>query len=745
LCQIDTHVAIEAQNSPEEHCTKINFNLLKDLLAKSCWDDVYANDNINEAYRIFMEILTSCISKASYSINSRRKHSFLKPWMTHALCNRIAWRNLLFKKMRKRPECRKLERCYISFKKRLDSDIKMCKENYYKHLFERNAGNSTNQWRILNSITGGKPKDENITKIRSLNNVQILTNTQEIVDEFTSHFERIIKSNDVDADTNYNACGDDVYGFPGYSVRESLFFVPTHEAEIKSIISHLKPKKSMGIDNISSYVIKEVSDTITKVFTYIANLSLQTGIFPQQLKTAIVIPIFKKGDRLDLNNYRPISLLPVFSKILEKIVKSRLLCFLNAHKFFNRNQFGFQKGKCTEDALLQFCSQIYDGLNNSNKVAGLFIDITKAFDSVNHQLLLRRLKYAGIRGVPYNWFYSYLSCRYQCVRMNNYTGQGTKLTCGVPQGSVLGPLLFLIYVNDLCNGNFNGKLTSFADDTALCYSATNVKVLQQLMQTDLDKFKYWFSGNCMKLSNKTKYVIFNLKYLSNEHNNLYYKCTKCFNNRIASCKECTLIERVSHIKYLGITIDEQLNWKNHINKLKSEMLSVVRKFYLLRYLCPVSTIRAAYYAFVDSRLQYGIVCWGGAYSTNINPLKIAQKKVIRVMSRVSASTHTFPLFRNFNILPLRHLFIYKVLKMFYNRSGESLKPRAYAFRSIHNLLIPRPKKELYRQSFNYLGPKIFSSLPSDLTEVRSEFKFTKLVRNWLFQTSEVEFMLAYMK
>jgi hypothetical protein len=134
-------------------------------------------------------------------------------------------------------------------------------------------------------MTGDKPKDENITKIKSLNNSQILTNTQEIVDEFTSNIERIIKSNDVNTDTNYttdtNACGDAVHDFPGHSMRESLLFVATHEAEIKSIISHLKPNKSIGIDNISSYVIKEVSDTITKVFTYIANLSLQTGIFPQ--------------------------------------------------------------------------------------------------------------------------------------------------------------------------------------------------------------------------------------------------------------------------------------------------------------------------------------------------------------------------------------------------------------------------------------------------------------------------------
>ena len=594
---------------------------------------------------------------------------------------------------------------------------------------------------ISQNVTGGKQTGGNIEKIRSYNGT-VLTDMQEIANEFNSHFGRATESLRNFTNYNYDLAEQEDW-FPKIHIRESFFLFPVDKREVNAIIKGLQPKRSKGIDGIAAITVKKLSDYVSPVFAYIANLSMETGIFPEQFKTAIVVPIHKKGDRLDLNNYRPISLLPVFSKILEKIVKTRLLNFLNRRGFFSNNQFGFLKGKCTEDALLHFCSNLYEGLNKCNKVAGLFIDITKAFDTVDHKILLERLQQAGVRGIALSWFQSYLCDRSQYVHIKNCNSNKIHISRGVPQGSVLGPILFLILVNNLCNGKFHGKLTSFADDTALCYSDSSMHELHMHMQRDLDKLKYWFSINSMVLSSKTKYILFNLKNVATVVNSLiYYRCMKCITDDVLFCNQCVLIDRVSHIKYLGIYIDEHCNWKQHINKLKSELIYVLKKFYLLQFICPAPVLRMVYCALVNSRLQYGIVCWGGAYQTNLQPLFVAQKKIIRAMVRAPRTANSYPLFLRLNILPLRHLFIFKVLRIFYNRGGEREKPRGYDLRGNPGVHVPRPKNELFRQSFLYLGPRIFSSLPVELAIIKNEKRFALCIRKWLLGIKDVKYLIT---
>ena len=337
------------------------------------------------------------------------------------------------------------------------------------------------------------------------------------------------------------------------------------------------------------------------------------------MKLAKVIPNFKAGIVTDVNNYRPISLLPIFSKILEKIMHNRLSTFIEIQGILYESQFGFQKNKSAGHSLVEIIEKIRYCLDHKRYGCGIFIDLKKAFDTVNHAILLRKLEHYGIRNAGLSWFESYLTDRCQFVFCNDAKSDIKSISCGVPQGSVLGPLLFLLYINDLPNISTKLKFFLFADDTNIFFDHNNLNMLEKIVNQELKKLSLWLNANRLALNvSKTNFVVFAPK-------NKASKNVTIIINRHA-------IEEKEYVKYLGVLIDSQLSFNYHIKAVNKKISRTVGLMSKLRYLMNQKTLIMLYYALIYPFLSYGVTVWGNGSKTCIESLLKTQNRAVRIIS-----------------------------------------------------------------------------------------------------------------
>ena len=428
------------------------------------------------------------------------------------------------------------------------------------------------------------------------------------------------------------------------------------------------------------------------------------------------------------------------------MIKRRLLGYLDKIKYLNNCQFGFIAGKSTEEALLHFLSHVYEAFNISEKCTALFIDIAKAFDTVDHSILIMKLANIGVRGKLLKWFESNLRNRHQVVKIGDTISDSGILPCGVPQGSVLGPILFLIYFNSIFEINLLGVPTAFADDLVLSYSLNdNCLDAQVAVQRDLLTLSKWFFYHRLIVSDKSRIMNFARGNNVVIPNPLIYHSFTCGGNPCTSL--CFALDFVTEFKYLGLLLDYQLNWNSHIDNIKKSVIITIHKFYNLRQICPTYTLRKLYHAFVESLIMYGISCWGGIYFTHVEGLYIAQKRIVKLIYHRTKRTPTIPLFRELNLLPLRYLYVYKVLKMFFIRSERfhSRKAQPYYIRNPNRFLHIRCNTEKFRRFYLFMAPYWFHKLPQHLKLLNTEriHQFKREVRKWLLNIDNIEEFFNY--
>ena len=384
---------------------------------------------------------------------------------------------------------------------------------------------------------------------------------------------------------------------------------------------------------------------------------------PQQFKIAKVIPLYKSGDKNLPDNYRPISLLSSFSKFLEKVVCTRLTIFLESNNIITSSQYGFRRNHSTIHPMVHLMNFASTALNRKEIGIAIFCDLRKAFDTVDHSILLRKLYKIGIRGLELEWFKNYLSKRKQFVYLNGKSSCLLEILLGVPQGSILGPILFLIYINDLPLAS-NLKSLLFADDTALLARGSDLNELTAFVNQEFQKVIQFFNQHKLSLHpEKTKFIVFSNSLASKNNPPVIFANYNKINTLqrpelLVPIENITIHSLCPAVRYLGVYFDPQLNFKHHIQILNNKLS---RMLYFYRQAKNILTKRAMYslyYSSIHSNLIFAIQIWSCTAETNLNPLILKQKQAIRILANSSYNAHTEPLFKSCEILPLKSLCSY---------------------------------------------------------------------------------------
>ena len=426
--------------------------------------------------------------------------------------------------------------------------------------------------------------------------------------------------------------------------------------EIYNIIKNFKNKSTLDI-RISSLKIANTSIKFADTLAKIIDKSFTEGVFPEQLKSARVVPIHKEGSRTDVENYRPISLLASISKVYEKLMHSRIINFLDSNNSLYDMQYGFRSGRSCEHALLKAQHILLESLSKKQISLLLLIDFSKAFDMVEHTILLRKLEHYGIRGLALKWMTSYLKNRSQFVSLCGVNSSIKHMQYGVPQGSILGPLLFIIYINDLPNIFNRAKFILYADDANIIINGANIADIVQQLNELCNIIPNCVISNGLAL----KYMLFSRQNIELPDE------FKILNKKI---------DRVKEVRFLGVIVDEKLNWSAHIKTLKSKMSRYIGILCKIKKLLPIQAKMQIFQSLIQYHLNYCSIVWGFTAKSNIESLFQIQKKGIRAIvpgfinykyRDGELPGHTKPYFNEYKILGVHGvivtnalLFIYKI-------------------------------------------------------------------------------------
>ena len=426
------------------------------------------------------------------------------------------------------------------------------------------------------------------------------------------------------------------------------------------------------------------------------------------MKMAKVVPIYKASDRSLLKNYRPVSLLPAFSKLLERLMYNKLMSYLTSSNILFKHQYGFRSRHSTIHPIIHLLNHCAESSNKTDPEFTLAIlcDLSKAFDVINHDILLRKLKCYGIRGVVNSWFESYLSSRMQFVEMDNCKSSCIPIKCGVPQGSILGPLLYLIYVNDIAN-SCNGNILSFADDTTLYMSNSHLQTLYAQVNKEINNLFTWFCANKLSLNaNKTKYILIRPKQKRCDLSTLNIYINNMELNRIGhDCEE-------KAAKFLGIFIDEYLTWQHHVSHVNSKVARSLFAIKQVKHFLPINSMKTLYHSLIHSHFSYGLLVWGNASKSIIHSSKILQKRAMRIICNAKYNSHTDPLFKSCGILKLEDLYLQQSLLFVFDFLSNNLP---VSFTDMFKFNRDMPDARITRQSdllhIDRCQSKFASSLP----------------------------------
>ena len=638
-----------------------NSNEFKNELTKLTWVDVSSPSvSTNTSMSIFYRKIEKLLDEMApiKKLTAKEVGLTQRPWITPGILKSMSSRDKCYKEFLKEKNSESKTEKFAAYKLKrnlITSLLRTSKKNYYNTFFEENQTDIKRTWQgIRNLINVSKKANTNINKL--IENGKPITDPKRMADIMNKFYANIGKSVEEKIPHGNKPFTDYLYNPNIYSIVLN----PCDAEEIGKYIRDLNVSKACGPYSISTNILKTFSAQLIQPLTFIINKSLNEGVFPSLLKLASICPIYKKNDRTKSENYRPISLLSNISKIFERAMYNRIELFLNDFEIIYKLQFGFRKKMSTNHALLSITEEIRRNLDNKTFSCGVFVDLEKAFDTVNHKILTSKLEHYGIRDNANDWIKSYLNNRQQFVNINGSKSETKQVRCGVPQGSILGPLLFIIYINDMHKAVESSIMHHFADDTNLLFSSRYPKQINKILNRDLKLLFDWLCSNRLSLNAvKTEFIVFRPP-------------RKNINNRIVLRLNGLNIYESPKIKYLGIILDARLCWKHHIHELSKKLNRAVGLIYKIREFCTPQVLRSLYFSLFYSHLTYCISVWGKSDDTYMHKLKLAQKQIVRALTFSEYRTPSKPLLKELAFLDLDDLYGYQIASIMWDYDHGNL-------------------------------------------------------------------------
>lgn len=520
--------------------------------------------------------------------------------------------------------------------------------------FIETQGDSRKTWKIINDLCSkNSKKNKEIHKIIDQDG-NLCENDQKIAEKMNQHFASI-----------GHTLASKIKQTPGIKYKEeeveqSITLKKTDLTEVKEIIKDLKNHSAPGIDGITKKDIEILIDIIGNKLVQLINIVLENGCFPEELKLSKIIPIYKKGEHDNLNNYRPISLLSIFSKLLEKVIKERLVNFIDTTFKFDKSQYGFQKRSGTLGATVDLLEYIISELNENRYVVTVFIDLQKAFDTVDIVLLLEKLQNMGFRGKCHELLNSYSTRRRQQTYVNGVTSDEASVEVGIAQGSVLGPLQYLLHVQSLKYAGLRVKYYKYCDDTVLIFSGVNKIELEQDINSDLERYYQWLCYNKLTINvEKTVYMVL-------------HQVGKNQIDPIIKINDCVL-KKVKQYKYLGLTVTDNVTWNVHIDSILQKVAPMLGAIRRCNHMLSKNARHLLYNSFIEPHIRYLIPCYGNASVEAINKLQRLQNKAIKTIFAKNYNTPSDTLYKDYPFLKLENLKNFEQTKLIYKIQNNLIK------------------------------------------------------------------------
>ncbi|KAJ8711530.1 hypothetical protein PYW07_008772 [Mythimna separata] len=717
--------------------SKVDLVKVVSEIAKTDFSAILSSRNANWAAESLIDTIASILHNNTLTIRIPSRLKIIKPWITPGLLKCIRNRDNMHKEHKKAPDNYILKITYLRYRNFCNKLLYRLKNNYEKIEFEKAKNNPKKTWQVIKNVINKQVSTSPPLELLSAPGLDCKSSLN-LINSFFANIGKDLATKHTNACTKHES-----YVKDGSQVNTMVLLSPDC-AEIENVIMGLRSDSAPGWDGIGARLLKLSRQTLVPLVTHICCLCISEGIFPRVLKRAVIHPIHKGGDRGSVNNYRPISVLPALSKVLEKVLNNRLVSYLEKNNILSKNQFGFRRGKSCEDAFAALIDDVVETLDKKSKCLGLFLDLSKAFDTVSVPILLKKLEQIGVRGPALAVFASYLSERTQCIKIGTYVSDECGLAYGVPQGSILGPTLFLVYVNSLCDLALpNCSIYTYADDTALLVHAESWEEARERAEFVLSIVMSWLTANSLTLNvEKTNFITFSLTSSSQPDNSFAVKAHTCDTQNSSHCS-CLPLSRTNSVKYLGILIDDLITWNAQIKVLAGRVRKLITVFKNLRYSADADILRMVYFSLCQSILSFGITVWGGAPKTSMLQLERAQRAVLKVMTFKHYRHSTAQLYKECQVLTVRQLFVLNCTlrkHMLLQLDFDRLTKR----RTTNVCSIVRHRTKLAKRHFRILGSRIYNFVNKKCSIYRlNKFECKARVSKWITTLSydEVECIL----